>query len=116
MTNGEVSCRKERLAAIAGGAIFRCLCGLYHVRINGTTLQLTASQFDDTARLFKIVLGMVSGRNLSPESEERILTSRENKDVSRRKRNLSPESEERILTLAQRGCFRLMYEPHPPSG
>jgi len=92
MTNGEVSCRKERLAAIAGGAIFRCLCGLYHVRINGTTLQLTASQFDDTARLFKIVLGMVSGRNLSPESEERI------------------------LTLAQRGRFRLMYEPHPPPG
>jgi len=70
----EGSCRKECLACLGGGVIFRCRCGIYHVRVNGTTLRLTASQFDDTARLFKLALGMVAAKNLFPEFEERILT------------------------------------------
>ena len=39
-------CQREVLVSAAGGAVFRCRCGIYHVRINGTTLHLTASQFD----------------------------------------------------------------------
>jgi len=88
---GAGDCKKECLAALAGGVIFRCRCGVYHVRINGTTLRLTASQFDDMARLFKVVLGMVAGRNLSTQIEERL------------------------LTLAPQGRFILTFEPHPPS-
>lgn len=83
------SCRKERLAAMAGVAIFRCQCGVYHVRINGTTLRLTASQFNDTARLFKAVLGIITGRGLSREMEERL------------------------LAMAPQGRFLLTFEPHP---
>ena len=58
----ENACRKERLIATENSAIFRCQCGAYHVRVNGTTLQLTASQFDVTARLFKLALGMSVGQ------------------------------------------------------
>ncbi len=56
------SCRKERLASMAGSVIYRCRCGIYHVRVNGTTLHLTASQFNATARLFKLALGMSAGQ------------------------------------------------------
>lgn len=58
----EGACRKERLASMASSVIFRCRCGIYHVRVNGTTLHLTASQFNVTARLFKLALGMSAGQ------------------------------------------------------
>jgi len=55
----EGSYQTECLASIADSGIFRCKCGGYHVRVNETTLHLTASQFNATARLFKLVLGML---------------------------------------------------------
>lgn len=61
---GEGSCRKERLASMTSSVIFRCRCGIYHVRVNGTTLHLTASQFNATARLFKLALGMSASRSM----------------------------------------------------
>lgn len=65
------ACQKEGLASAREGAISRCRCGIYHVRINTTTLHLTAKQFDAAARLFKLAMGMLAGRRLrdaSPES------------------------------------------------
>jgi hypothetical protein len=50
------------LISTVDGDISRCWCGRYHVRINATTLHLTASQFDRTARLFKLALGMLAAQ------------------------------------------------------
>jgi len=58
----EGACRKEHLASMASSVIYRCRCGIYHVRVNGTTLHLTTSQFNATARLFKLALGMLTGQ------------------------------------------------------
>ena len=56
MMNREGLCEKERLVSTASSVILRCRCGIYHVRINRTTLHLTESQFNATARLFKFAL------------------------------------------------------------
>ena len=45
------------------GMVQRCRQGIYHVRVVNTTLHLTASQFNTTARLFKLAFGMLAGKN-----------------------------------------------------
>lgn len=57
-------CQREVLVSASGGAVFRCRCGIYHVRIGGTTLHLTGSQFDLAARLFKLAFGRIVGHSL----------------------------------------------------
>ncbi|MFQ5598382.1 MAG: hypothetical protein ACE5GK_10070 [Nitrospiria bacterium] len=57
-------CRKTVLVSAAKGDISLCSCGVYHVRINATTLHLTSAQFNDAARLFKLALGISIGRGL----------------------------------------------------
>jgi hypothetical protein len=67
------SCQTEVLLSTREGVICRCRCGIYHVRIGTVTLHLTAPQFEETARLFKISLGMAVGRRLSASRFEPIL-------------------------------------------
>ncbi len=56
-------CNETRtLADNQEGSISICGCGLYHVRVNTTTLHLTAPQFEGAARLFKVVLGMLCAK------------------------------------------------------
>lgn len=63
-TAGEGFCQREVLVSASSGAVFRCRCGIYHVRIGGTTLHLTASEFDLAARLFKLAFGTIVGHTL----------------------------------------------------
>lgn len=58
----EAFCRCDVLVSNLNSVISRCQCGIYHVRVHGTTLHLTAPQFHETARLFKFALGMLVGQ------------------------------------------------------
>ncbi len=60
----ECRCSRKVLVSTLNGAIDQCGCGIYHVRIDPVTLHLTASQFEATARLFKLAMGMTVGRRL----------------------------------------------------
>ena len=71
--NHKKPCHEEELSSAKEGDISLCRCGIYHVRINATTLHLTAKQFDAVARLFKLTMGMLAGRRLSDSSPESII-------------------------------------------
>lgn len=57
------SCQKEILLSSTAGAVCRCRCGLYHIRIQSATHHLSPSQFEAVARLFKLALGMSAGQD-----------------------------------------------------
>ncbi len=52
--------------------ISRCRCGVYSVRIEKMTVQLTALQFSQIARAFKLVCGMsaVSSAEVEPQETD----------------------------------------------
>jgi len=58
----------ETLASGLFCEISRCRCGVYAVRIEKTTLQLTAMQFDQIARAFKLVCGISSAMPVCDET------------------------------------------------
>lgn len=60
----ECTCSKEVLVSTLDSAIDRCSCGIYHIHIDPVTLHLNASQFEATARLFKLAMGMTIGRRI----------------------------------------------------
>lgn len=62
--NHECSFQKEHLVSTSNSAITQCGCGIYHVYIGPITLHLTPPQFEATARLFKLALGMAAARRL----------------------------------------------------
>jgi hypothetical protein len=55
-------CRKERPSPPGEISVRRCRCGIYHVRIDATMIDLTSSQFLTVARLFKLTLGALAGK------------------------------------------------------
>jgi hypothetical protein len=57
----------KTLAKAAGCSISICDCGLYHVRVQATTLHLTSDQFETAARLFKICLGISASSKVSED-------------------------------------------------
>lgn len=65
----------KTLAEGPEGSISICGCGLYHVRVNATTLHLTASQFECAARLFKVGLGIVSAQELTTGKTDSYFSS-----------------------------------------
>jgi len=64
---GDHGCQKKELVSTVEGDIFFCRCGIYHIQINNTTLYLSEAQFNATARLFKLALGVLVGHRLHPE-------------------------------------------------
>lgn len=55
-------CLKETPPSPGKISVLRCLCGIYHLRIDATMIDLTSSQFLTVARLFKLTLGALAGR------------------------------------------------------
>jgi hypothetical protein len=49
--------------------ISRCRCGVYSVRIEKMTMQLTALQFGQIARVFKLACGMLSAASEQEEGD-----------------------------------------------
>jgi len=60
----ECTCSKETLVSSLNSAIDQCGCGIYHIHIHPVTLHLNASQFESTARLFKLAMGITVGRRM----------------------------------------------------
>lgn len=65
MVGGQTPCREEVLMSTRNCVIGLCRCGAYHVRINAVTLHLTAVQFFEVARVFKLTMGRSAGLDLS---------------------------------------------------
>jgi hypothetical protein len=55
-------CQKERPSPPGEISVRSCRCGVYHVRIDATMIDLTLSQFLTVARLFKMTLGALAGK------------------------------------------------------
>lgn len=72
------NCRTKRPFRPGEISVGRCRCGIYHLRIDATMIDLTLSQFLTVARLFKLTLGALAGKGpVDPLREPSCLDRRE---------------------------------------
>ncbi len=77
-------CQNDLLFVTRNCAVRKCHCGIYHVRIGSSMLHLTAVQFTEVARVFKLMMGRLAALDMSASKLSPGLSQRSRSRLSER--------------------------------